>query len=78
MHSDLQYFRFEHLPPRLQAFSKPFAELAQFIAREVPENEQSRRALEYLLIAKDCTVRAGLAPAPTPATDDVEIVVEEL
>ena len=70
MHSDLQFFRFEHLPPRLQATSKPFADLAQWIARELPENEQSRRALEHLLIAKDCAVRAGL-DAPPPASDEL-------
>lgn len=60
MHPDLQYFRFEHLPPKLQATSKPFADLAHWISRELPENEQSRRALEHLLVAKDCAVRAGL------------------
>lgn len=64
MHSDLQYFRFSHLPPALQERSKPFADLAHWIARELPENEQSRRALEHLLIAKDCAVRAALDPLP--------------
>jgi hypothetical protein len=64
MHSDLQYFRFSHLPPALQATSKPFADLAHFIARELPENEQSRRALEHLLIAKDAAVRSTLDPLP--------------
>ena len=64
MHSDLQFFRYEHLPPRLQWTSKPFADLAQWIARELPENEQSRRALEHLLIAKDAAVRAALPPPP--------------
>lgn len=69
MHSDLQYFRFEHLPPKLQERSKPFADLAHWIARELPENEQSRRALEHLLIAKDCAVRAALDPSPPSIGD---------
>ncbi len=63
-HNDLQYFRYSHLSPAMQARSKPFSDLAHWIARELPENEQSRRALEHLLIAKDCAVRAGLDPLP--------------
>ena len=73
---NLQFFSYAHLPPHLQAASKPFAELAWKIALNVPANAQRMLCIESLLIAKDAAVRAVLwkdivgqqprAPSPTP------------
>lgn len=64
----LRHFRFEHLPPHLQAASKPFGEAAQFVVSQLPDNEQSRLALQWLLLAKDAAVRSLLdGPMPVPA-----------
>ena len=63
MFSIMQFFTYEHLPPRLQVISKPFCELAVGIQNmEVPVvgNSQQLEALEKLLEAKDCAVRAAL------------------
>lgn len=57
----LQYFAFEHLPPDLQAISKPFGELAAQICETLPRNPERTVALRKLLEAKDCAVRAQLA-----------------
>lgn len=37
----LQFFAYEHLPPHLQAVSKPFGDLAQRLAAELPSNSES-------------------------------------
>lgn len=55
-----QFFQYAHLPPHLQAVSKPFAELAGVIA-ELPRNPERTVALRKLLEAKDAAVRAKLA-----------------
>jgi hypothetical protein len=60
-HQILRYFKFDHLPPKLQATSKPFAEVAEWVASSLPENAESATALRKLLEAKDCAVRAELA-----------------
>lgn len=54
----LQFFKYEHLPERLQTISKPFGELAKNIADTVPKNPERTVALRKLLEAKDCAVRA--------------------
>ncbi|EKO3919742.1 MULTISPECIES: hypothetical protein [Vibrio] len=56
----LQYFKYLHLPDRLQTVSKPFNELAYLIAEDLPDNEEREIALRKLLEAKDCAVRAML------------------
>lgn len=56
----LRFFAWEHLPPKLQQVSKPFGELAQQLARDLPQNEETEQALRKLLEAKDCAVRASL------------------
>jgi siroheme synthase (precorrin-2 oxidase/ferrochelatase) len=58
-----QFFAYSHLPPRLQAASKPFAELAERIMDCVPQNSERTAALRKLLEAKDCAVRATLFDA---------------
>jgi len=56
----LQYFKYEHLPPKLQEISRPFGELAQRIVDTIPMNPERTVALRKLLEAKDCAVRATL------------------
>lgn len=55
-----QFFRFAHLPPHLQAVSKPFGELAAQMIATLPSNPERTVALRKLLEAKDCAVRALL------------------
>jgi hypothetical protein len=57
----LQFFRWSHLPPELQAISKPFGELADWIVQNLPRNAECTAGLRKLLEAKDCAVRARLA-----------------
>ncbi len=69
----LQFFAYEHLPPKLQAVSMPFCELARVMVAGVspeegtstefplPRNPERTVALRKLLEAKDAAVRAVLA-----------------
>ncbi len=54
----LKHFRFAHLPERLQAISKPCAELAIAMADALPETPDLTCGLRDLLTAKDNFVRA--------------------
>jgi hypothetical protein len=69
-----QFFAYEHLPPNLQAVSKPFCDLARAILGDsssmpegtstefpLPRNPERTVALRKLLEAKDAAVRAALA-----------------
>lgn len=71
----LQFFAYKHLPPNLQAISKPFCRLANAIIHgeaiadgvpgeafgpPLPRNPERTVALRKLLEAKDCAVRAVL------------------
>lgn len=56
----LRFFHYTHLPPVLQARSKPFCELARHIIDTTPRNAERTVALRKLLEAKDCAVRAAL------------------
>lgn len=56
----LSFFAFAHLPEHLQSVSKPFSELAQMVAYELPGCAEQIVALRKLLEAKDCAVRAAL------------------
>jgi hypothetical protein len=56
----LQFFKYQHLPEHLQAFSKPFCELAEHVVASLPANAERTVALRKLLEAKDCAVRAHL------------------
>lgn len=55
----LSYFTYDHLPENLQVISRPFCELAQHVADTV-QGPQATIALQKLLEAKDCAVRAAL------------------
>jgi hypothetical protein len=59
-HYLLQFFEYDHLPPHLQAISKPFAALASEIIMTLPDNAEKSMALRKLMEAKDCAVRAKL------------------
>ncbi len=54
----MQYFAYSHLPPHLQAISKPFGEMAEWITNTIPRNPERTVALRKLLEAKDAAVRA--------------------
>jgi hypothetical protein len=55
----LKFFAYAHLPPKLQAISMPFFELAKVVAQSA-DNPEVTVALRKLLEAKDAAVRAVL------------------
>lgn len=69
----IQFFAYAHLPPHLQAVSKPFCDLARAIVADgempagtptqfpLPRNPERTVALRKLLESKDAAVRALLA-----------------
>ncbi|MCU0864186.1 MAG: hypothetical protein MUC36_10360 [Planctomycetes bacterium] len=57
----LQFFAYEHLPPHLQAVSKPIGDLARQLESQLPPGAETSAGLHKLLEAKDCFVRAALA-----------------
>lgn len=68
----MQFFAYEHLPPHLQAVSRPFCDLARVIVGDIPpadpavvfplpRNPERTVALRKLLEAKDAAVRATIA-----------------
>jgi hypothetical protein len=58
--SMLQFFKYSHLPPKLQEVSKSFCDLAEHVVKNIPRNPERTVALRKLLEAKDCAVRAIL------------------
>jgi hypothetical protein len=56
----LQFFDYEHLPPRLGLVSAPFGQLARELVNNLPRNPERTVALRKLLEAKDAAVRACL------------------
>lgn len=58
-----RYFDFEHLPPKLQAISKPCHDLAAEMIEQLPDSNELFMGLRKLLEAKDCFVRAALPPS---------------
>jgi len=56
----LRFFHHAHLPPKLQAISKHFCNLAWVIILGCPRSAERTVALRKLLEAKDCAVRAAL------------------
>ncbi len=58
----LQYFKYDHLPERLQMVSKPIGELAKSMDEMLPEGPEKSAGLRKLLEAKDCLVRANMNP----------------
>lgn len=62
----LQFFAYEHLPPHLQAVSKPFGDLARALVETLPRNPERTVALRKLIESKDCAVRALLFKPERP------------
>ena len=60
MESILKYFKYEHLPEKLQAVSKPFCELAEVVDKLPGDPREKAVALRKLLESKDAAVRAAL------------------
>jgi hypothetical protein len=54
----MQFFKYDHLPERLQVVSRPFRDLADSLVRLTPQNPEQTMALRKLMEAKDCAVRA--------------------
>ena len=59
-HLIMQFFEYKHLPEKLQAVSQNFYDLAHKIDTTLPDNPEKSKALEKLLEAKDCAVRAAI------------------
>jgi len=55
-----KYFAFAHLPPKLQAVSKPIGELAAALEVLLPDGPEKSAGMRKLLEAKDCFVRCAL------------------
>ena len=58
----LCFFEYDHLPPHLARTSEPFCKLAKVLTLELEPGPQRTHALQKLLEAKDCAVRATLSP----------------
>lgn len=56
----LKFFRFAHLPEKLQNVSEPFHALAHLLVATLPIGAELSAGLRKLLEAKDCAVRAAL------------------
>jgi hypothetical protein len=56
----IQYFKYEHLPEKLQEVSKKFSELANWLEENLPDGPEKSVAMRKLLESKDCAVRARL------------------
>ena len=59
-HHLMQYFQYSHLPEWLQGASKGFHDLAAKLDESLPPCDQKDKALQKLIEAKDCAVRAML------------------
>ncbi|KKN11579.1 hypothetical protein LCGC14_1024990 [marine sediment metagenome] len=56
----VQYFKYEHLPPKLKDASKPFCVLAHQLEETLPDGPEKTFCLRQLLIAKDAGVRSAM------------------
>ena len=56
----LQFFEYDHLASYLQEACKPFRALAHDIVFQQPDNPERTKALDKLLEARDCVLRAAL------------------
>jgi len=66
----LRYFAWEHLPPHLQAVSRPIGDLAEEMAERLPQCPELTTGLRKLLEAKDALVRAALDAPRAEAPGD--------
>ena len=58
----IKYFKYDHLPPKLQEVSKPIGDLARELEQSIPDSPEKSAGMRKLLEAKDCFVRASLEP----------------
>ena len=56
----LRWFEYDHLPPHLQAVSKPVGDLAHELVEMLPDGAELTTGLRKLLEAKDCLVRSAV------------------
>jgi hypothetical protein len=56
----LKFFYWDHLPENLQVVSKPFCELAFWVADNLEPSAERTVALRKILEGKDAAVRAAL------------------
>ena len=56
----IKYFKYEHLPEKLQKVAKPISELAHRLEEELPDGPEKSAGMRKLLEAKDCFVRTML------------------
>lgn len=61
-----KHFSFDHLPPYLQAVSKPCHDLAEAMIAGLPDGPELTAGLRKLLEAKDCFVRSALEKTTHP------------
>jgi hypothetical protein len=54
----IQLLGYAHLPVHLQAYSKPFHDLAVALNGQLPDNFEKLHFLRNLLLAKDSAVRS--------------------
>ena len=57
---ELRFFKYKHLPDKLQVTSAYFAVVAEEVVNNLPPSEERAMCLRKLLEAKDCAVRAAL------------------
>jgi len=57
---NFKFFQYSHLPETLQPVSKVIFELATQMDNELEDSEEKEFGLRFLLMAKDCFVRAKL------------------
>ena len=60
--SILKYFKYDHLPEKLQQVSRPFCDLANVIDDIDGDCREKAVALRKLLESKDAAVRSALNP----------------
>lgn len=60
MNPIMKYFEYAHLPPHLQAVSKPICDLAQEMDDLLDDGPEKSAGLRKLLEANDCLVRASI------------------
>jgi len=56
----IKYFKYAHLPVKLQIVSQQLCEVAERLNADLPESAEKTAGLRKLLEAKDCFVRAEL------------------
>jgi hypothetical protein len=62
----MQFFKWDHLPPKLQEVSAPFGVMAAQLVEQLPRNPERTVALRKLLESKDAAVRALIFKEPSP------------